>query len=113
VSGVLLLAPESLPTVVLGLVVLTAGFFAVHTLASSWVSARSAALGVPGAGVYLCAYYLGSSAGGSLGGVAFGNGGWPATTWYLAALAVAVLVFSVNSRRTVPVATPAVVPASA
>ncbi len=82
---------------------LTGGFFAVHALASSWVGARSVALGVQGSAVYLCCYYLGSSVGGSLGGLAFGAGGWAGTTWYTGALALAVLLIVVNLRTLRPV----------
>jgi YNFM family putative membrane transporter len=101
-AGVLLLYPNRLAVVVAGLVVLTVGFFAVHSLASSWVGARSATLGVQGSAVYLCSYYLGSAVGGSLGGIAFGSGGWPATTWYVGALTLLVLVLGVSVRRLVP-----------
>jgi YNFM family putative membrane transporter len=101
-AGVALLYPNRLAVVVAGLVVLTVGFFAVHSLASSWVGARSATLGVQGSAVYLCSYYLGSAVGGSLGGIAFGSGGWPATTWYVGALTLLVLVLGVSVRRLVP-----------
>jgi MFS transporter, YNFM family, putative membrane transport protein len=100
--GVLLLLPNHLVVVVAGLVVLTVGFFAVHSLASGWVGARSATLGVQGSAVYLCSYYLGSSIGGSLGGLAFGAGGWASTTWYVGALTVVVLLIAVSLRGPVP-----------
>lgn len=101
-AGVALLVPDVLVVVVLGLVVLTTGFFAVHSLASGWVGARSANLGVQGSAVYLCCYYLGSSIGGSLGGVTYGGGGWAATSWYLGGLTVTVLAVAVSLRRLAP-----------
>jgi YNFM family putative membrane transporter len=101
-AGIGLLVPDSLPLVVVGLVVLTVGFFAVHALASGWVGARSATLGVQGSAVYLCCYYLGSSVGGSLGGIAFGAGGWSDITWYLGALGLVVLLTAVGLRRLTP-----------
>ncbi len=105
-AGVALMVPDSLVVVVVGLVVLTAGFFAVHSLASGWVGGRSATLGVQGSAVYLCVYYLGSAIGGSLGGVAFGAGGWPATSWYLGALALLVLLLAVSLRKLAPARRP-------
>lgn len=102
-AGVALLVPDHLAVVVTGLVVLTGGFFAVHALASGWVGARSATLGVQGSAVYLCCYYLGSSVGGSVGGIAFGWGGWPGTTWYVGVLALAVLVLGIALRGLRPV----------
>jgi YNFM family putative membrane transporter len=101
--GIALMWTTDLFVVVLGLVILTAGFFAVHSLASGWVSARSRALGVQGAAVYLFLYYLGSSVGGSLGGIAFGDGGWSGVTWYTGALTLLVVVVGVALRRLTPV----------
>jgi YNFM family putative membrane transporter len=101
-AGVGLLVPDALVVIVTGLVVLTVGFFAVHALASGWVGARSATLRVQGSAVYLCSYYLGSSIGGSVGGIAYGSGGWPATTWYLGGLVALVLVLAFSLRHLVP-----------
>ena len=60
---------------------MTAGFFAVHGVASSWVPVRAHAGGVASAqaaSLYLFAYYLGSSVFGNLAGHAWTAGGWPA-----------------------------------
>jgi YNFM family putative membrane transporter len=79
-AGVLLTLPGSLPVVVLGVAVMTAGFFVVHGVASGWVPMRAHAGGVaPGqaASLYLFAYYLGSSVFGSLAGRAWTLGAWP------------------------------------
>jgi MFS transporter, YNFM family, putative membrane transport protein len=111
VAGVALLAAGSLPVVVVGLVVLTGGFFAVHSLASGWVSARSAGLGVQGSAVYLFTYYLGSSIGGTLGGLAYGDAGWTGVTWYTGAFMLVVLALGVALRRLAP-ARPVTAPAA-
>jgi YNFM family putative membrane transporter len=90
-TGVLLTLPGSLPAAVLGLAVMTAGFFIVHGVASGWVPARAHARGVASgqaASLYLFAYYLGSSIFGSLAGHAWTRGGWPA----VAALAIGLLI---------------------
>jgi MFS transporter, YNFM family, putative membrane transport protein len=89
-AGVLLTLPGSLLAVVLGLAVMTAGFFAVHGVASGWIPARAHAGGVPSgqaASLYLFAYYLGSSVFGSLSGRAWTLDAWPA----VAALALLLL----------------------
>jgi YNFM family putative membrane transporter len=91
VAGVLLTLPRSLPVVVLGLAVLTAGFFAVHGVASGWVPTRAHAGGVASAqaaSLYLFAYYLGSSVFGSLAGRAWSDGAWPAVAGLAATLLV-------------------------
>lgn len=106
-AGVALLAVNSLLVIIVGLVVLTAGFFALHSLASGWVSARSSGLGVQGSAVYLFTYYLGSSIGGTLGGFAYGGAGWTGVTWYSGAFVLVVLVLAIGLRRLAPVTAPA------
>lgn len=78
-TGVLLTLTRSLPLIVVGVAVLTAGFFAVHGVASGWVPTRAHAGGVAAgqaASLYLFAYYLGSSVFGSLTGQAWSLAGW-------------------------------------
>jgi YNFM family putative membrane transporter len=92
-AGVLLTLPDVLPVIVLGLAVMTAGFFAVHGVASGWVPTRAHAGGAAAgqaASLYLFAYYLGSSAFGSLAGPAWSARAWPA----VAALALALNIVS-------------------
>jgi YNFM family putative membrane transporter len=79
VAGVLLTIPSSLAVVVLGLAVMTGGFFAVHGVASGWVPARAHSGGVAAgqaASLYLFAYYLGSSVFGSAAGDAWTSYAW-------------------------------------
>jgi YNFM family putative membrane transporter len=102
-AGALLTLVPSLPALVLGLALLTAGFFAVHGLASGWVPARAHAGGVAtgqAAALYLFTYYAGSSVFGSLAGPAWSGAGWPGVV----ALAVALLgvtgLLSLVLRRT-------------
>ena len=90
-AGVLLTLPGRLLPIVAGLALMTAGFFAVHGVASGWVPARAHAGGVASAqaaSLYLFAYYLGSSVFGNLAGRAWTLGAWPAVV----ALALALLV---------------------
>lgn len=78
-AGLLLSLSESLAAVLLGLVLITAGFFAGHAVASSSVSRTATTGRAQASALYQSAYYLGSSAGGTLGAVAFHAGGWAAT----------------------------------
>jgi MFS transporter, YNFM family, putative membrane transport protein len=90
-AGLLLTLPDSLPVVAVGLMVLTTGFFAAHTVASGWVGRRAATGRAQASGLYLFAYYLGGSVGGSGGGLAYEHGRWAALVAYgLALLAVAL-----------------------
>jgi MFS transporter, YNFM family, putative membrane transport protein len=102
-AGVLLTLPASLPLVVLGLAVMTAGFFAVHGVASGWVATRAHAGGVAAgqaASLYLFAYYLGSSVFGSLTGRAWTLGAWPAVVLLASALVVVTGGFALWLRHT-------------
>jgi YNFM family putative membrane transporter len=102
-AGLLLTMPAPLPLVVLGLAVLTVGFFGAHSVASGWVPTR-AHVGVGGTGmaasIYLFAYYLGSSVFGSLAGDAWSGGGWPAVVLLAGALVLAGLALSLLLHRT-------------
>ncbi len=83
--------------------VVTVGFFAAHSVASSWVGRRASMLpaGSPAvaSSLYLFAYYLGSSIGGAAGGVAYDVGGWPAVVGYVTALLTAALTLSLTLLR--------------
>ncbi|MET9253502.1 MFS transporter [Streptomyces sp. NPDC003717] len=78
-AGLLLSMAPSLPLVLLGLVLITAGFFAGHAVASSAVS-KTATHGRAQAGaLYQSAYYIGSSVGSTVGATAFHAVGWNGT----------------------------------
>jgi MFS transporter, YNFM family, putative membrane transport protein len=84
--GALAMLTTWLAVVIAGLVLLTVGFFAAHTVASSWVGRRAQHGRAVASGLYLGAFYVGSSVGGTLGGVAFGLAGWPATVGFMVVL---------------------------
>jgi YNFM family putative membrane transporter len=104
VVGLALMVPDNVILVIVGLVITTAGFFAAHSVASGWVGARSARLGVQGSAVYLFSYYLGSSIGGTIGGIAFTGSGWSGLTLYTGSFIVVVIVLALTLRRLAPVA---------
>ncbi|HYH32284.1 MAG TPA: MFS transporter, partial [Pseudonocardia sp.] len=103
VAGAWVTLPDRLPVVLAGLLVVTVGFFAAHSLASSWVGRRASMLpdGSPAvaSSLYLFAYYLGSSVGGAAGGIAYDVGGWPAVVLYVTALLGAALGLALLLRR--------------
>jgi YNFM family putative membrane transporter len=97
--GVVLTASGSLPIVLVGLAIATAGFFAAHALAAGW----SAALGGPGgSAMYTLGYYAGAGLFGWLAGHAYVAGGWAATVVMLAALTAAAGVAVLLLPRTGP-----------
>lgn len=78
-AGLLISLGDSIAAVLVGLVLITGGFFAGHAAASSAVS-RSATVGkAQASALYQTMYYLGSSVGGTVGALAYYGAGWPGT----------------------------------
>jgi YNFM family putative membrane transporter len=100
VGALLTLVPFT-AAVVGGLALLTVGFFAGHTVASSWVGRRAEHGRAVASGLYLFAYYVGSSVGGSLGGVAYGAAGWPASVAFMVGLLALAVGAAVSLGRAV------------
>ena len=103
-AGIWVTLPDLLVTVLLGVLMVTVGFFGAHSVASSWVGRRSALLdgAVPAqaSSLYLVGYYAGSSVGGAVGGIAFDHGGWAGLTGYVSALLLGALGLALVLRRT-------------
>ncbi|EYT84335.1 membrane protein [Streptomyces sp. Tu 6176] len=78
-AGLLLSVLDSLVSVLLGLVLITAGFFAGHAVASSAVSRTASHGRAQASALYQSAYYIGSSVGSTVGATAFHGQGWDGT----------------------------------
>ncbi|MFJ8536375.1 MFS transporter [Streptomyces sp. NPDC093591] len=101
-TGLLLSLAGSLPLVLLGLVLITGGFFAGHAVASSAVSKTATHGRAQASALYQSAYYIGSSAGSTVGAIAFHAGGWAGTVGVglLAVLGVVTItVFGTRAAR--------------
>ena len=92
-AGLLLTLADNLLLIVLGMALFTFGFFACHSVASSWIGRRARAPQALASALYLFFYYLGSSALGSFSGVMWGRDGWPGVVAVLAlGLGLALLI---------------------
>ncbi len=78
-AGLLLSLTASLLLVLAGLVLITAGFFAGHAVASSAVSKTATRGRAQASALYQSAYYIGSSVGSTVGALAFHANGWTGT----------------------------------
>jgi MFS transporter, YNFM family, putative membrane transport protein len=96
IAGVALTLPASIACIVAGLVVMTGGFFAAHSVASGWVGARAPVAPAQASALYLCLYYIGSSVAGSAGGVFWARGGWAAVALFAAVLLAIALAGAVS-----------------
>ena len=90
-AGIALTLAAPLALVVAGIGLATVGFFGAHSIASAWVGRRAGERRGAAASWYLCAYYLGSSVLGSLGGVAWTRAGWPGVGGFCLLLALLAL----------------------
>ncbi|GAA1591259.1 MFS transporter [Kribbella sancticallisti] len=106
-AGVAITLSRPLPIIILGLAVMTAGFFAVHGVASGWVAVRAHAGGGgtgQAASFYLFAFYLGSSIFGGLAGTAWTHAAWPGVATEAGALLLVTLVLALLLRRSAKLA---------
>ncbi|QHQ15617.1 MFS transporter [Pectobacterium parmentieri] len=77
-----------------GMMLFTAGFFAAHSVASSWIGQRARRAKGQASSMYLFSYYLGSSLAGTLGGLFWHSFGWMGITVFLATLLFFALIVS-------------------
>lgn len=107
-AGLLLTLSSALALILTGLVLITAGFFTGHSVASGAVS-RSASSGrAQASALYLTAYYVGNSLGGTVGASAYHLGGWGATVGLAlaAVLAAGLVALALTGLRRPVAATP-------
>ena len=100
--GVVTTLAHPLPLIVLGITLLTSGFFVVHSVASAWVGLLAQGAKGHASSLYLLAYYIGSSAMGSAGGWFYAQGGWSALVLFVIALLACGLMAGVCLYRVVP-----------
>ncbi|MEU7379090.1 MULTISPECIES: MFS transporter [unclassified Streptomyces] len=104
-AGLLVSLVDSVALVLLGLVLITAGFFAGHAVASSAVSRTATHGRAQASALYQSAYYVGSSVGSTVGAMAFHAQGWPGTAGVGVLAVLGVVTITVLGSRAARVAT--------
>jgi YNFM family putative membrane transporter len=101
-GGVLLLLTQQLWVFILGLGILTFGFFASHTVASRIISEHSSSGKSTATSLYWLFYYIGSSVIGTGSGFLLSSWGWTAFIFALIAIAVTSVgcVYLAEQRKT-------------
>ncbi|MYM37148.1 MFS transporter [Duganella sp. FT50W] len=102
-TGLLLTLSNWLPLMLLGVAVFTYGFFATHSVASSWVGRRATSNKALASALYLFFYYLGSSVIGSASGMLWEHAAWPGVVAVLAFALVLALLVALRLRKLAPV----------
>ena len=75
-----------LPFVIVGIGLVTIGFFASHSVASSWVGLRAREGKAQASALYLFFYYMGASTAGTIGGFFWTAYAWPGVAVFLVAM---------------------------
>ena len=95
--GATLMRP--LAFVILGIGLVTIGFFASHSIASSWVGLRPRQGKAQASALYLFFYYMGASTAGTVGGFFWTAYGWNGVAAFLIALLITALAISARALR--------------
>jgi YNFM family putative membrane transporter len=105
-AGTALTEARSVILIILGVIVVTFGFFGAHSIASSWVSARARHAKAQASSLYLFFYYLGSSVVGTTGGLFMQHFGWTGVTLMTGTLILIGLFLSRRLSHIPPLASP-------
>ncbi|WP_049578529.1 MFS transporter [Streptomyces sp. SBT349] len=101
-AGLLLTLADALAAVLAGLVLITAGFFFGHAVASGSVSRVAEHGRAQASALYQVAYYLGASAGGTTGALVYHRAAWDGLVAFaLTALAITAAITLYATRRAV------------
>ncbi len=101
-AGTALTVLAPLWTILLGIIVLTFGFFGAHSTVSSWVGRRAGPAKAHASSLYLFCYYMGSSVAGATGGIFYAAHGWNGVVWFVGAMALAGLAIALRLYRLPP-----------
>ena len=104
--GLALTLLSSLWLIVLGVAVVTFGFFGGHSIASSWVGRRGGSAKAQAASLYLFSYYLGASVAGTAGGFFYAAHGWPGVAAFMGLLLGIGLLCAIRLYHLQPLARP-------
>ncbi|MDC9590061.1 MFS transporter [Xenorhabdus sp. XENO-10] len=77
--------------VILGMMILTTGFFAAHSVASGWIGQRAKRAKAQASSLYLFCYYSGSSIAGTLGGIFWLHFAWNGIAVFISLLTIVAL----------------------
>jgi YNFM family putative membrane transporter len=103
-GGLLLTLAPSLILIVIGMGLFTFGFFASHSVASSWVGRRARPPQALASALYLFFYYLGSSVVGWLSGIVWGHAGWAGVVAILGSVLALAMLVALRLRGLAPLA---------
>ncbi|WP_439153459.1 MFS transporter [Xenorhabdus santafensis] len=89
--GCLFTVFSSIWLVMFGMMILTTGFFAAHSVASGWVGQRAKRAKAQASSLYLFGYYVGSSIAGTVGGIFWLHFSWNGVAAFISLLTMIAL----------------------
>ncbi|WP_431357317.1 MFS transporter [Pseudomonas fluorescens] len=101
-AGLALTLFTPLPLVIIGMLIFTFGFFAAHSVASSWIGRRATKAKGQASSLYLFSYYAGSSIAGTAGGLFWHLGGWNGIGLFIGGLLVIALLVALKLAKLPP-----------
>jgi YNFM family putative membrane transporter len=101
-GGLLLTLAGQVFLIVAGMGLFTFGFFASHSVCSSWVGRRARPPQALASAIYLFFYYLGSSVVGWFSGVVWAHAGWPGFVSMLGAILLVAMGVALRLRGLAP-----------
>lgn len=105
-AGVAATFARPLASIVAGMALLTFGFFAAHSIVSSWVGLRAHHARAQASSLYLFFYYTGSAIAGLVGGFFWAAHGWRGVAGFVAVLLVVALAIALWLARLQPLPLP-------
>lgn len=91
-AGIALTLLTSLAALIVGVGLVTFGFFAAHAVTSTWIGLRAGGHPAQASSLYLVIYYAGASVTGTLGGVFWTRYGWNGVAGFVLVLILVALV---------------------
>ena len=101
-AGLLLTLFQALWLIILGLLLFAGGFFAAHSVASSWIGRRAVKAKGQASSLYLFCYYVGSSIAGTAGGFFWHFAGWNGIGGFIVALLIGALLVALKLAKLPP-----------
>ncbi|WP_079508850.1 MFS transporter [Mesobacillus jeotgali] len=95
-SGVCITLIHDIWLKIIGIAVFTFGYFAGHSIASSWVGKLASNNKAQAASLYLFCYYSGGSIGGTASGTLYSHFGWLGVVVMISSLAIIAFIISIR-----------------
>jgi YNFM family putative membrane transporter len=102
IAGLILMTPDYLVSIVIGLAIMTFGFFGAHAICSGYAPALAEQDKAQASSLYLLFYYVGGGIAGSAGGLFWSSAGWPGVALFSGLLMTGTLIAGVLLARRAP-----------